>query len=66
MKWLAKKDWKTYASKFESHWVFHSCGHVPHLSNKLSELRLAVELCASDGETASKLNEHTSSKIESH
>ena len=31
-------DKQTYTSEFESHWVSHSYGLVPHLSKKLSKL----------------------------
>ena len=32
-------DKQTYTSEFESHWVPHSYGLVPHLSKKLSKLQ---------------------------
>ena len=35
---VSKLDLKTYTSEFESHWVPHSYGLVPHLSKKLSKL----------------------------
>ena len=35
---VSKLDLQTYTSEFESHWVPHSYGLVPHLSKKLSKL----------------------------
>ena len=35
---VSKLDLQTYTSEFESHWVPHSYGFVPHLSKKLSKL----------------------------
>ena len=37
---LIKLDKQTYTSEFESHWVPHTNGPVPHLSKKLSKLLL--------------------------
>ena len=40
--WLPtqKLDSQTFISEFESQWVPHPCGVVPHLSKILSKLRL--------------------------
>ena len=35
---VSKLDLQTYTSEFESHWVPHSYGFVPHLSKKLCKL----------------------------
>ena len=41
---VSKLDWQTYTSEFESHWVPHSYGLVPHLSKKLSKLLQYLQL----------------------
>ena len=55
---VGKLDKKTYTNEFESHWVPHLYGLVPHLCKKLNKLRLETYLRAkklveheSDGET---------------
>ena len=39
---VSKLDKQIYVSEFESHWVPHTNGLVPHLSKKLSKLLLWV------------------------
>ena len=37
---ITKVDYQTFTSEFDSHWVAHSYGIVPHPSKQLSELLL--------------------------
>ena len=39
---VSKLDLQTYMSEFESHWLSHSYGLVPHLSKKLCKLMLVL------------------------
>ena len=43
---------QTYTSEFESHWVPHTNGLVPHLSKRLSKLLLKFQLCLQDKESS--------------
>ena len=42
---VSKLDLQTYTNEFESHWVPHSYGFVPHLSKMLSKLQLITTHC---------------------
>ena len=46
---VSKLDKQTCKSEFESHWVPHSFGLVPHVSKKLSKLlcHLIIRWCGS-------------------